>query len=650
MPPSRRLLIALGALIGAPVLAGLLFDSNWLKGPVERAVSERTGREFTIGGDFDIVPRWPPRFVLERVRLANPPWAAQPETLRLERVEFSLALLPLLRREVVLPDVVLTRPVVDLERNREGRNNWTLPVDDNEGAEGQPPEIGRLTVDRGVLTFRDATTDTAVTVQAETTDNAGERGLRFQAAGKHRGKTLEASGTGGAMLSLADTTLPYPFNVSFRVGATQGTAKGTITGLAALAAADVQLDVRGESAADLYHLIGVAIPPTPPYHASGRVIRETGWWRFHGFRGEVGDSDLSGDIDLAYTDGRARIEARLVSNVLDLDDLGGFVGASPQTGPGETASKRQARQAAVEGAKSTVLPDLPIKLDRLRAMDADVHFTGKSIRGKTPVDDIKTRLVLRGGVLTARPLDFGVAGGNVVGALTLDGREALASVAADVEVRRVDLKRLFPGNSVIAKATGLVGGRARLKGSGNSLAEVLGDADGTLGLASSGGHVSNLVLELAGLDLGEVLKLLFRGDKSVRVRCAIADVSVKDGVISTRTALVDTTDTNVRIEGSVNLAKEELDLTLHPLPKDYSPLSLRAPINVRGTFKDPTIRPDKELLVRGGLAAVLVALAPPVAALVTLIESGPGDNADCERLIAAVQRHAGGKAPAAVAP
>src|SRR5690349_22109153 len=40
-----------------------------------------------------------------------------PETLRLERLEVSVALLPLLRREVVLPEVVLTQPVIDLERN-----------------------------------------------------------------------------------------------------------------------------------------------------------------------------------------------------------------------------------------------------------------------------------------------------------------------------------------------------------------------------------------------------------------------------------------------------------------------------------------------------------------------------------------------------
>jgi AsmA family protein len=641
MQRRQKVWLWLGILVGVPVLIGLLFDSNRLKGPVERAVTERVGRPFTIHGDFDIVPRLRPRIVMEGVQLANPEWAAEPDMLRLERAEITIALLPLLRGAIVLPEVTLANPVIDLERNAAGENNWTLPQKEprDEGS-GTAPVIGLLTVDRGLVQFRDATNDTAVTVNVETTQTAAGRGLGVKATGQYLGRELEGSATGGPILSLADTTTPYPLDVTFRVGGTGGAIKGTVTGLATLAAADLQLDVRGDTASDLYDLIRLAIPPTPPYHVSGRLIRETGWWRFHGFKGTVGDSDLSGDADFAMGEGRSRLQAKLQSSLLDLDDLGGFVGADPETGPGETASAQQQRRVEAKAAKPRVLPDLPIKLDRLRAMDADVEFVGKAIRGKTPVDDMKTRIVVEDGVLRAAPLDFGVAGGNVVARLTLDGRKDVAGIDGDFEFRRVDLSKLFPGNAMVANATGLVGGRAALKGSGNSLAEFLADADGTLGLASSGGKVSNLVLELAGLDVAEALRLLFRGDKAVRVRCAVADVGVQDGVIETRNVIVDTTDTNIKVDGKIDLGSEKLDLTLHPLPKDYSPLALRSPIHLNGTFKKPAIRPDSELLVRGGVAAVLAAVAAPVTALVALIESGPGDNVDCERLIDAVQRNA----------
>jgi AsmA family protein len=638
---ARRLLIALALLVGVPMAIGLAFDSNWLKGPLERAVSARVGRPFHIHGRLDIVPRWEPRLLMEQVQLANPKWAIEPDTLRIERAEISLALLPLLRGEVVLPQVTLSKPLVALERSVEGANNWTLAPDDEpeRQRQGRAPTIGRLTVDEGLLLYHDPAQDTALSLEVQTTEpTPGERGVRFRAGGVFHGQRVAADGTGGAMLSLADTTAPYPLDGRFRVGATAGTVSGSITGLARFTAADLVLDLRGETLSELYRVIGVAFPPTPPYQVRGRLLRATGWWRFREFAGRVGDSDLSGDLDIAYRDQRRRIAGRLQSERLDLDDLGGFVGASPGTGPGETASARQERAAAAAAAKPRLLPDLPIRLERLRATDADVRFTGKSIRGRTPVENLDTHLVLRDGIMTLQPLNFGVAGGDVVGTLALDGRAQVAGVDGDFEFRRIDLRKLFPGNPTIARSAGLVGGRADLKGNGNSLAEVLGDADGSLGLAMAGGQVSNLVLELAGLDAGEALRLLFRGDKPVGLRCAVADVGVRDGIIETRSVIVDTTDTNLTIEGTVNLASEELDLTLRPLPKDYSLLALRTPLHLRGTFKDPAVRLDDKLAVRGGIAAILGAVAGPVAALAALVESGPGDDANCAELIAAVQR------------
>lgn len=651
----RRLLWLLAALFAVPLVIGLAFDSNWLKGPIERAVTAKTGREFRILGQLDIAPRWHPRLRMEQVRFRNPPWAQEPDTLQIESAEITIALLPLLRGKVVLPEVVLNRPIIALERNATGdANNWTLARDDAppEKKAGAAPVIGRLTVDQGLLLFHDPGQKTALRLEVETVPAAagGKPGIAFRAGGAYRGQRVDAEGAGGPMLSLADTTTPYPLSGRFRIGATQGAIDGSITGLTAFAAVDLALDVRGETLSDLHALTKVALPPTPPYHIKGRLIRDGAWWRFHDFAGRVGDSDLAGDANVAYQDGRPRIEANLVSQVLDLDDLGGFIGATPATGPGETSSAKQQRQAAAKAARPTVLPDVPIKLERLRGMDGDVRLSGKSIRGKTPIDDLETHLVLKDGVLKLQPLNFGVANGDVVSTLTLDGRQDKAGVDGNFEFRRIDLRKLFPGNQTIAKSTGLVGGRAVLKGRGNTLAEVLGDANGSLGLAMSGGQVSNMVLELAGLDAAEALRLLFSGDKAVTMRCAVADVGVRQGLIEARSVIIDTTDTHIKVDGTINLANEQLDLTLHPLPKDYSLVALRSPIHLRGTFKDPAIRLDKRLLARSGVAAVLGAVAGPLGALVALVESGPGDDADCEGLIAAAQKHAGQGAPAAGAP
>ena len=67
-----------------------------------------------------------------------------------------------------------------------------------------------------------------------------------------------------------------------------------------------------------------------------------------------------------------------------------------------------------------------------------------------------------------------------------------------------------------------------------------------------------------------------------------------------------------------------------PKPKDMSPLAVRTPIRIAGTYKDPKARPEAgPLLLRGAAAVALYAIMPP-AALLALIETGPGSDTDCK--------------------
>lgn len=646
MPSSLAGRIALGVLALLVLAVGVLFaDANLLRHPIERFVTDKTGRALAIDGDLRL--SLDPHLVVqaEGLRYANPEWAAGPEMLNLPRVRASIAWLPLFTGRLVLLEANLEKPVIDLERRKDLSNNWSLdtaqpPAPDRRGG---LPEIRTLTVDEGMLMLADEPTQTFIklTVQTES------EGTHFVAQGKYAGLPLEADGRGGSILSLTDETQPFPLRGDATIGKTHAHVDGTITGLATLAAADLQMTANGESFDELFPIIHVAIPPSPPWKIKGRVIRDGEWWRLHDFEGHLGDSDLSGSADMAYRNERATVHAQITSRVLDLDDIGGFIGAKPQAGPGETASPEQRVEKAQAQAEPNLLPDVPIRLERLRAMDADVTFKGESIRGKAPLDGLDTHIVVKDGVLTLKPLNFGVGGGNVVATLVFDGRGDTAAVDSNIEFRRIRLSKLFPGNKTVAKATGLLGGRAELKGQGDSFASVLEHSNGRVGLAMSGGTISNLLLELAGLDVAESLRLLFTGDKPVTLRCAVADLDVQDGVVKSRSTVVDTTDTNLKIDGQVAFAGEELDLTVHPLPKDYSPAALRSPLHIHGTFKKPAVRVDKKLLARGGIAAILATIAPPVAALVALIETGPGDDADCEHLIASVEGHVGEKVPEA---
>ena len=185
---------------------------------------------------------------------------------------------------------------------------------------------------------------------------------------------------------------------------------------------------------------------------------------------------------------------------------------------------------------------------------------------------------------------------------------------------RVLLKRVIRGR---------FGGVVDLAGRGNSVAKLLATSDGEVGLIMGQGRISNLLLEFAGIDIAEALKFMLTEDRNVPIRCAFADFVVKGGVMDSRRLAFDTSDTVIYGEGKVDLREETLDLTLKPQPKDRSILSLRAPLKVDGTFKDPGFHPDvKRVTLRGLAAAVLGSIAPP-AALLAVYEPGPGKDVAC---------------------
>ncbi|TDU28296.1 hypothetical protein DFR24_2663 [Panacagrimonas perspica] len=639
--------IAVITLIVAIVALILLWDWKWFKRPIEKRVEQQTGRSFRIGGDLDVDLGWNPRVILDDVHLGNAPWARAKDMLGAERADVTIDLRELLAGRMSFPSIALTAPRLDLQNAPEG-GNWQIatprrgdeaPAEENGKT---APQIGKLSIDRGKLTYFDPADKTDVEVDIATQSGSSvARSLMLRAKGRLRGLPLEAIAHGGPVLSLTDTDSPYPFDAKFTAGRTRATIEGSVTGLQAFTAAKLKLDIEGETLAALHPLTHLVLPETPPYRIRGLLVHEGEEWRFNDFVGNVGDSDLSGSLTATYIDERPRLVATLQSKQLDIDDLAGFVGATPSTGPGETASAEQKVEAKREEKEARVLPDTPVDLAQLRSMDADVQFTALSIKKKDlPIDNLKTHLTLEQGLLKLEPLNFGVAGGRIESNMSIDARQARLALEARTNFTRLDLAKLLPGNALVERSTGLIGGRANLKSNGSSTAELLGHADGELGIAMRGGSFSNLLLEGAGLDAAEALGFLVRGDRTVRVRCAVLDLEATDGVFKPRAFVVDTTDTNINVKGSVDMGKEELDLTVHPLPKDWSPLSLRTPLHVRGTFKEPKLRPDRALLIKGGAVAALAALVNPLAALLPLIETGPGENADCKSLVAAAERTA----------
>src|SRR5258708_4972150 len=248
----------------------IAFGLSTLKGPITRAVSNATGRELRIEGAFKPVWTWVhPRFRAEKVSYANPDWASEVYTFRADSVEVSVELLPLLLGRVVLPEVHLQRPVIDLEIDEDGRKNWLLTQDPNKETGRSRISILALTFDQSHLKFQDAIR--TISLDADLATDAD--GVTFKTNGTYRGLPAGAEGRGGPVLAIKDTDDPYPLDASGKVGGTSLKAKGTITNVAQLTALDLAVELRGKTMSELYDVLGIASPETTPYMTRGRLVK-----------------------------------------------------------------------------------------------------------------------------------------------------------------------------------------------------------------------------------------------------------------------------------------------------------------------------------------------------------------------------------------
>lgn len=651
MTRSRWLKWTAGLLLAPVLLAGLfvaIFGWNWLRGPIERMTLEKTGRELLIGGDLKLHFSWPlPRISAGAVRFANPPWAKEKQMLAADSVEVAIDLPQLLLGNIVVPEVRLVRPVVFLEQGSGGRKNWLLDV--NQQDEQARIRVDRMLLDHGRLGYDDVTQKTSIRAEVSTSDTqpSGEE-LSFTAQGLYKGMPLKAHGKGGPVLGLRDEDTPYRLKAELTIGGTGVNADGTITSLLKFSAMDMRLSLRGESLAQLFPLLGIALPQTRTYATEGHLVHSGHTWRYEKFSGRVGDSDIAGNVQVVTGGKRPAMTADLVSKLLDVADLGPVIGARPGSlEAAKHAALPPSGAAAATPAAARVLPDLPFKADRWSSVDAEVSLKAETIRRakELPLEGLVAHLSLRDSVLTLDPLDFRVAGGHLKAVIALDGRHDPIQARAQVRARKILLAKLFPTVALNQASIGQINGDFDLAGRGNSVGRMLANSSGKVGLVIANGEISKMMMEKLGLHLWEMLVLKMSGDKLIKLRCAVADFDVKDGVMHTGALVFDTEVTTIFGTGNIDLAREKLDLMLNPKTKSTSPVALRSPIYVRGSFARPEVSVDKGRVAIRALGAIALGLASPVLALLPLIDAGPGKDSDCAQLVrdAKVVPHAAGR-------
>ncbi len=271
---------------------------------------------------------------IQDLRIANAEWAQGPYLARIGSIAIGIEPWQLLRGRLVLSQLQIQSPQIDLQRDAQRRDNWESmppPRPHSRRSRQSPmrlPAVKLFSMQGGSLDLADAIRKLQFqggVVANERTAHPELEPLGIQGHGTLNGKPFQLTFRGGALFNLR-LDQPYHFDATVIAGPLSVAARGQVDKPFDFAHFGAALDIHGQNLAGLYYLTGLALPFTPPFHVAGELRNDNEHFSLKQVSATVGNSDLSGEIDLDASAARPRLTASLLSHAFDLADLAPSVG------------------------------------------------------------------------------------------------------------------------------------------------------------------------------------------------------------------------------------------------------------------------------------------------------------------------------------
>jgi uncharacterized protein involved in outer membrane biogenesis len=633
---TGRRLAVVGAAVAAAVAIGWLvltrLDADGYRADLIAQLEAATGREVAIGGDMDLALGLTPRLTVERVRVANPEWAAAQSMLQAERVRVDIAPLPLLWGDLRLHGLTLQSPRLNLERGADGQASWRFARAEPGGRDNVLAGLRRLRVaDATVSIWRDGRVERLWLRELEAT---GADDMRLAVSGLVRLRDVDVSldGTVGAPALLLEADNHFPLDLAFHALNADLQLSGSIINPAGARRLDLEVDFRSPQPQRLAARLGLSGVPAETLSFGGRLTGSDAHFALRRLSGRFGETTLEGRGTLDLSGARPKVSADLRAPVVDLRPFG--------RGPAAPVDAR-------------MFPETPLPWALIRRVDADLELEVQVLR------------LARGLVLNA------LAGTVTVEAGQLDlpdfkGRaleaalEGSFSADAHASPPRVELRldgEAIPYGAMLRKA-GLTDGvegagdvSLSLASAGETPRALAAGAQGKVSVQGREGRVANALVQAAGPGLAELLAPWRRTSKDIQLTCAVARFDVAEGRMTTNAALADTRTATIGAEGAIDLGAERYDLRLVPQAKDTRLVRLAAPVRIVGPLAQPRIEPASSETARNGQIAIGNVVNPLVTLGALVVESETGARNPCVAAIEQAKRRPGAASdPAAGRP
>lgn len=639
---SMLALKVLGGIVGVVFLAWAILyitHGRFLKGPFERIATDQLQRKVEVGGDFQLYfAPFNIKFLAEDLRIANPDWARRDHLFDAALVDAQIATLTLFSDKWRFNWLKVVNGHADLEWSEDGRRNtWTLGDPDKKAEPLDLPRIRRALIAGTVLRYNSPPMQFDARVQLDTvraTNKRFENDIRFSGGGTLRGDPFTLS---GGLLSPNETVAGGRNQLALhaRSGGTGLEVAGTLPGATEIEGADLRVVATGPNLSLLFDFLGVAVPDTRRYRLASHLTKQGDEWRFTNLRGRFGDSDLAGRLTISLPQDRLMLDADLSSQVLDIVDVGPFIGYDPA----RLEARGGAGAVEREGGIPRVLPDAPLRTEAIRNFDARVRYKVRSVRAESfPVSNIALNLNLERSLLKLAPLTFDLSGGSLASDIEINARQRPVKTTYDVRLSPTPMGRLLAGWGVEKSGTtGVLKARAQMTGYGDTVRKSLANSTGRLAVILPRGTLWTRNAELSELDIGTFVQKMFEKKLKdpVQINCGLIAFTVRDGIATADPVLIDTRKNVMLGTGGFSLRDESLNLAFRADAKKFSLFSGQSPVGVGGHFAEPRLDVvSDELLARAGAGLGLAAVASPLAGVLAFVDVGDAKATDCGPVLA----------------
>lgn len=469
-------------LVIAPIVAVRFIDWNAYKPEIVAAVKENTGRDLVIGGDIDLtlLPRID--FTIRDVKLANGEGFRDPQMVTVESVRGNIALFPLLFRNLQIEELVITKPVLNLEVDAKGRANWilgtTAPTYKASVARTQPSEglpvsnlrLGDVRLLDGLVTYQDARTGQQITAKS----------INVKAELANLDSPLSVSGD--LTVNEEPVTLKMVMN---SLGGLQNGQRATLN--TALQSKRFQMlydgGVRQKPLPALDGVFDLSIPSVGALAqwlqrplAKGQP--DPGGLKVHALLEGEGTRMVLKEAKIDGAGAQARASGTLDASgkvtLVKFDLQAGVIDVDRYLPPPAKAPIAKARSAPsdrlVRRDVFAAISDEPIDLSTLRKVAGDINIRIDGIKALGyALGRIAFDTKLGDGKVAANLSEFRLYDGNITGEVKLDatGKALAADTSFDIEKVNVGaLARVAQGDA--AKVAGIASGKLRAKAQGKS--------------------------------------------------------------------------------------------------------------------------------------------------------------------------------------